>query len=103
MSQSELPVFSLSRVDNFFVLSENGFGFVEFNSNVLFGNVRPDDVLLEVNIAWFGDSLFSESFLNDWLSGNGLCFENLVFSLDNFHLEVFSFENGLNDGLVDEF
>jgi len=87
--------------DNFVILRKLRSGFFEFDLQILFSDHGSDDVLFVVNIPWSLDGFHSVFLLHNGLSLNGVVVEDFVLSIDESDLQIFLFNDGLDDGLVD--
>ena len=67
---------------------------------MFFSNVRSDNILSIVNVARSLNALLSVLVLNNRLSADGLILINSIFSIDESDLQVFFFDNRLDDRLV---
>lgn len=68
---------------------------------MFFGNIRSNDVLRIVNISRSFNGFFSVFVLDNRLSFNSIIIINSVFPIDKSDLQIFFFNNRLDDRLVD--
>lgn len=70
---------------------------------MFFNPHRSYNFLSKINITRSLENLFSNFFLNNWLSNNRFLFNNSIIVLKNFNREISSINNRLNNRLINVF